>query len=373
MNQPNTINFPVLNARMKENGLDALVASAGENIYYLSRVPIPSVLGVEPIAQVVIYLESDPTLLISNIDESLAHAATWIKDIRTYEQYKQSPMQLLVQTIHERGLENKSIGVEKKFLTTHQYEELISALPSVSFMACDDILERARVLKTDDEVRILAKGASIAEEAIQRGFSWIQPGVKEKGVLDYLNDQAASLGGEPSGSIFASGSNSAYAHNEAGPRQLQKGDIFRVDFCGFYNGYWYDLGRTGVVGKPSLKQRDAYRRLWTIQRKVIAYMLPGVRACDVYQYSCDAYREEGLVPSFPHLGHSLGISIHENPLIQPNDATVLEPNMLFCVEPFYLEPGVCGYHVEDLVQVKENGCKILSDLYNDSELFVAGE
>lgn len=235
------------------------------------------------------------------------------------------------------------------------------------------ILKNLEFLKTDAEIQILAKGASIAEEAIHRGFSWIRPGYQEKAVLDYLNDQAALLGGEPSGSIFASGSNSAYAHNEAGPRQLQKGDIFRVDFCGFYNGYWYDLGRTGVVGKPNPKQKDAYRRLWTIQRKVIAYMLPGVRACDVYQYSCQAYQEEGLVPSFPHLGHSLGISIHENPLIQPNDATVLEPNMLFCVEPFYLEPGVCGYHVEDLVQVKENGCKILSDLYNNSELFVAGE
>jgi hypothetical protein len=47
-----------------------------------------------------------------------------------------------------------------------------------------------------------------------------------------------------------------------------------------------------------------------------------------------------------------------------------EPTMVFAVEPGFTEPGVDGYHVEDLILVTEHGPEWLTDPADGQELFV---
>jgi Xaa-Pro aminopeptidase len=44
--------------------------------------------------------------------------------------------------------------------------------------------------------------------------------------------------------------------------------------------------------------------------------------------------------------------------------------MVLCIEPAHLDPGVAGYHLEDLVLVTEDGARPLTDVHRWSELFV---
>ena len=63
----------------------------------------------------------------------------------------------------------------------------------------------------------------------------------------------------------------------------------------------------------------------------------------------------------PHIGHGIGIGIHEFPLLQPSNDTPLEPGMVVTIEPMYrdYDRGEC-YHVEDLVLVTEYGHRLLT-------------
>ena len=71
--------------------------------------------------------------------------------------------------------------------------------------------------------------------------------------------------------------------------------------------------------------------------------------------------EAGYGTYFCHgLGHSVGLFIHEEPRLSPNDQTVLQPNMIETVEPGIYVPGFGGVRIEDMVIVTEDGCENLT-------------
>jgi Xaa-Pro dipeptidase len=73
-----------------------------------------------------------------------------------------------------------------------------------------------------------------------------------------------------------------------------------------------------------------------------------------------------------HVGHGLGLGLHEYPMLNPTVDQELLPGMVLCIEPAHREPGVAGYHLEDLVLVTEDGVKPLTDMHRWPELFAIG-
>ena len=71
-----------------------------------------------------------------------------------------------------------------------------------------------------------------------------------------------------------------------------------------------------------------------------------------------------------HIGHGLGLGLHEHPMLNPTTDQRLLPGMVLCIEPAHYEPGIEGYYVEDLVQVTESGAEVLTDLKSAQELLV---
>jgi Xaa-Pro aminopeptidase len=57
----------------------------------------------------------------------------------------------------------------------------------------------------------------------------------------------------------------------------------------------------------------------------------------------------------------VGLEIHEPPWITPTRGVdVLEPGMVFSIEPGVYLPGVGGVRMEDLLLLTENGAEVLS-------------
>ena len=62
----------------------------------------------------------------------------------------------------------------------------------------------------------------------------------------------------------------------------------------------------------------------------------------------------------PLIGHSLGVVLHEHPTINRVTAEIVQPGMLFCIEPASLAPDGNQYHIEDLVLATDAGPQIVS-------------
>ena len=71
---------------------------------------------------------------------------------------------------------------------------------------------------------------------------------------------------------------------------------------------------------------------------------PGVTYGEVYEASQQAIRDAGY-PEFVEraqsfrwtsIGHNIGLDLHEMPGIAKDNAAVLQPNQVICIEPFFL-------------------------------------
>jgi Xaa-Pro aminopeptidase len=126
---------------------------------------------------------------------------------------------------------------------------------------------------------------------------------------------------------------SVESHHTACTNKLKPGDILRVDVGGSFDGYYSDLARTAVVGKPSPSQAKAYKALWDVMEKVIEAVRPGIPSKHLYKIYKDRFEELGPGVRMPHVGHCLGIKLHEQPMLTPFKERLLEPNMVLMIEP----------------------------------------
>ena len=159
-------------------------------------------------------------------------------------------------------------------------------------------------------------------------------------------------------------------HGWPGANAFEPGKVVTTDVGGSFRGYWSDVARTAVVGKPSDKQRELFDKLYQIHVKTIEAIKPGLRASEIYRICETAYEEVGLPFWMPHIGHGIGLGLHEYPMLNPHVDQELLPGMVLNVEPAHVEPGVEGYHLEDLVQVTGDGVKPLTNMHRWPELFV---
>lgn len=369
-----TVKIDRFKTALAESEFDVVVAASPENTWYLTGVIIESQrILPERLAPVVWGKEYDPVHIICANEETQVRKDAWIRDIRSYIEFREEPMQLVGQVITEQGAAKGKVGIEKRFLGVHYYEELIRLLPHVQFVEAGSFFDRLRAIKTPDEVRTMESGAQVTDRAIWKTFESIQPGMTEKQVGIRLSSELILGGAEAqTHQVFAAGTNSFHTHPLAGDYVLKDGDLFRTDFGGFFKGYRSDISRTACVGKPSQRQMDTYKFVWEEHEKLIAMSRPGVTGRELYEWHERVWREKGWSMRFAHCGHNLGIGVHENPMLRPGDNTPLQPGMCVVIEINHAVPTAELYHLEDLILITESGSRILSRTADWTHLFAAG-
>jgi Xaa-Pro aminopeptidase len=113
---------------------------------------------------------------------------------------------------------------------------------------------------------------------------------------------------------------------------------------------------------PSSEQRRAFDAMLALQTRAIEVMAPGVPAAEVELATVRLAEELGVAANLRHhVGHSIGLEAHEAPFLDRGDDAILEPGMVFTVEPgIYLEE-LGGFRHSDTVVVTEDGRRIMTD------------
>jgi Xaa-Pro aminopeptidase len=143
---------------------------------------------------------------------------------------------------------------------------------------------------------------------------------------------------------------------------MQAGTLWRTDFAArFTDGLKADVARTGVVGEATVEQQEIFANVRAVQDTVVAMIEPNRPAHDLYRAADREFARSGLPFAMPHVGHGIGVGLHEPPLLEPANATPLRPGMVLCIEPLaVIESRREGYHTEDLVVVTDDGHKRLT-------------
>jgi Xaa-Pro aminopeptidase len=342
-----------------EAGLDALLAVSPAACTYLSGCHLLTQTAIpDREAYVLLPAEGDPAYLVCNIEEASARAESRIEDVHTYVEFKQSPAGAAAALLQSRGLGNGRIAYEAGTMRAGSLAALRAALPEAAWQPWDEPLRHHWMVKSDQEIAALRRAGEDTRAAIEKGLTDAAPGASERALAARILTGIMQAGITPMFDVFAAGPNMTKVHAVAGDRVPKPGELIRLDMGGRQAGTHVlsDMARTAVVGEPSARQADTLAALAEIQAMVMRACQVGRPAGSLYDVCAAGFEKYGLPFTMPHIGHGLGIDLHEAPILHPGNETPLQAGMVLNIEPFVaLADQGETYHVEDLVLVVENG------------------
>jgi Xaa-Pro aminopeptidase len=258
----------------------------------------------------------------------------------------------------------RKLGLEATSWTLGEYEALRSALPTVELAGIHGRVESLRQIKDEEEIAALREAIRYAERAFMMLRAGLRSSDSEKDAADALEGYVRRCGatGTSFPPIVAVGVRSALPHARPTPETLIGQDHFvLVDWGATGRPYKSDLTRVLVTGKVTPKFEAIYRTVLNAQERGIAAIRPGAKARDVDAEARSVIEEAGFGRFFDHgLGHGLGMDIHEDPRIRRESDVLLEPGMVFTIEPGIYLPGWGGIRIEDDILVTPDGHEVLS-------------
>jgi Xaa-Pro dipeptidase len=159
-----------------------------------------------------------------------------------------------------------------------------------------------------------------------------------------------------------------HAHARADYR-IKPGDALLFDFGGTYQGYSADITRTFFVKEVSDFDRAFYETVLAANAKGRDVSRAGITASDVDDAVQKVLETSQFAAFRRHkTGHGLGLDVHEAPQIMRGNAQLLEPGMVFTIEPGLYRDGEAGVRIEDDVVITESGIECLTSFPRELRL-----
>ena len=255
----------------------------------------------------------------------------------------------------------ENVGFEENYVTYKQYYYLKQKYKVNNLSETEDIIEKLRSVKDNDEIDKIKKACEITDKCFNHLLEFIKIGTTEKEIafeieMFFRKNGAEGLAFNP---VVAIGENSSDPHWQPGDRAVKMADPILIDMGCKYQGYCSDMTRTIFMGCILEEIKPIYdlvlkNQLYTIKEikeyasiKTISQMVES--NFRLYNYD--------LIHS---LGHSIGLETHEIPYINSKNDTFLKENMIIANEPGIYIPEKYGIRIEDTILVEKNGCTVLT-------------
>lgn len=253
------------------------------------------------------------------------------------------------------------IGIDSAFTTLDEYQSLQKMLPHKEWQFITEPIMPFRIIKEEEEIAALRRAADLTWKGYKHAASLLRVGVAEEEIAwefeKFCRERGASaMSFTP---IIAFGENGAYPHHRAGKTKLRENQAVMIDVGAVVDHYAGDLTRMVFFGKPDseiLKMDESVKRA---QRNAMNAVKPGIPIGELDKIARKEFQAHGTEKLFVHnLGHGIGLETHENPRIRFDNIfanTILQPGMVFTIEPGLYLSGLGGIRHEDMILVTEHG------------------
>jgi Xaa-Pro aminopeptidase len=233
----------------------------------------------------------------------------------------------------------------------------------------EGLLERARLIKSADEMACIRHSIAVAELGMARMRKSLRPGLSENELWSILHQTNIVHGGEwIETRLLSSGPRTNPWMQECGHRAIEAGDLvaFDTDMIGPH-GYCADISRTFFcgAGEPTREQRRLYRASFEQLQHNLSIFRPGRTLREVVEDEWPIPAE--FLPYRYGLAHGVGLK-DEYPFL-PNRKDLgqlsdpdqrIEPGMVFSLESYIgAVGGGEGVKLEDQLLITEEGAELL--------------
>ncbi len=334
----------------------------------------------------VVYAESaagESAIFVPEFEVERTRAEAAFERVESYPEYPgiEHPMLILARVLADLGIE-RAIGADGDgYPGILGYKgPALSAVSGASVSPLGDAIESMLARKSESEIALIRESGRWCAHAHRLLQEYTRPGTTEAeaGLRAGHETTLALLAarGEVGGLSSSDGASAGYrgqigvrsswAHAVAHAIEFRAGDMLVTETSAPIWGYNAELERGMVVGPPTDEQRRLFAHTVAAQEAAFAAIRPGATCADVDGAVMRYFEEHDLLRYWrQHTGHGIGLRNHEAPFLDLGDPTVLEPGMVFTVEPGLYDSALGGFRHSDTVVVTEDGMEKLTDYPSD--------
>ena len=361
---------------MDEEGLDALVVRAPDNVLYLT-----SFWGMKGYEAVVFPREGEPTLVCLETSADDAARTAWTDEVRYLRGYADDdprpPLARTIELAGEAARGHGTIGLELS-LGTQASDRMVGEpttfthdwFHSFGTQIADatPLLARARAIKTEQELERMRLPNEIAAAAMEHTREQLRPGVKESEAAalwaGYVHGEGTGWKGQVELALAFSlvwsgpGIRTFTATGDL-PVQEDEPTLFEIWVCA--DGYWCDHTKNLCPGELRDDYAELERQLLAVYERALEHCRPGASLAELDRLIRDGIAEAGYPgqPSHP-VAHGVGARAHEPPYAHQAGGGTIEEGMVLAIEPGIYWEGGGGLRVEDNFLVTADGVEKLS-------------
>jgi Xaa-Pro dipeptidase len=296
--------------------------------------------------------------------EFLNNAEQKVSKCMMKDEIFENSLSALYHTFNKLNLNNSRIGLEFGGISENTFEDINKNLKSCRIYGADELFRLIRMIKTQEELKIIGECAEINEAALLESIKSIKSSKS-------LNDAYLQY----NKTIFDK--SALFEHYIVGSYGL--GNFIGSDYfigkqmiCGLdtgavYKNYVSDAGLTLFVGDCDKKFYDEYKKTHEVIEAGLNSITPGVK-CSIIYKNMETMRNKYNLNNLSLSGHGIGLSFTEYPKINKkldyyyNDGFskksadfTIEKDMVFNLEVTNHDFGEKTIHIEKTIFVTENG------------------
>jgi Xaa-Pro dipeptidase len=357
---------------MADEGLDALVVRAPDNVLYLTN--FWSMKGYDAC---VFPREGDPVLICLEASAEDAARTAWTRDVRYVRGYDESdPRPVPARTLDAAlGVVSGKVGLELS-LGTQASDRMVGEPTTFTkgwFDAWPDavdatpLLVRARMIKTEQEIARLRIANEIAAQGMHHVRRRIEPGMRESEAAaiwqGYVHGQGTARDDVDLALAFSLvwAGRGIKTFTATSDRAIVEGEpvLFEIWVCA--DGYWADHTKNLVLGELTAEYAELEEQLMAVYTDGYGCIHSHHSMAELDRFVRERLAEIGYPgqPSHP-ICHGVGARAHEPPYPHQAGGGEFEENMVLAVEPGVYWDGGGGLRLEDNFLVTSDGVEKLS-------------
>jgi len=362
----------------KEN-LHGMIFFNTRSIFYLTGFQhIPT---ERPIA-LILPTDGDMTLFVPELEVNhVKEKVPLVPDVFSYFEYPDEihPMKHFAKGLEERKLHDKALAADSPGAPNYWGyigPNLTEIIPNAKLTVLSQLIMDMRVIKDEEEIELIKESCKWGNLAHQLLQEYTYAGANEievvnevaaeatRAMLKALGPKFRPLGGPRNASAGYRGqigAGSAIPHATTGNNFFKMGDTLVTGASSNVGGYLSELERTMFLGEPSDKQTKFFNIMLKAQTAAIEAFGPNVKNADVDKAARKVFKDEGVWEYVQHhTGHAIGLEGHERPFLDIGSDDIMQPGMVFTVEPGIYIRDFAGFRHSDTILITDDGAEMLT-------------
>ena len=329
--------------RLAACGFEVCVSVAPETHYYLAGYD--AWVGVNSPQALVFSIseETEPTLIVRNVDTRLATETTWLSDIRNYQLFADDFSRLVAGIVREKGWTGGRIAMELQSyaLNAALFAELASALKPAEISDATRLLGDLRIVKSETEMRYVREAAGYANLGLDAAREALRAGATEIEVAAAVEGRMRNAGSDywAIPTEISSGPRTPGGHATPRHRVIESGDIVHFEFAGVSHRYHATAVHTMACGAPNSRAAELYEIARASLAAGVSQCHAGAWVADIEEASLEPIRAAGL-EAYANMRFGYGIGLAYPPVwletlqISRGFEDRLAPGMVFVLHAY---------------------------------------